>query len=53
MLFKPLLLLENELFFDDMLTTDGIDFSDALTKLLPSSDIKYHVAINVSNITRK
>ena len=49
----PLLLLENELFFDDMLTTDGIDFSYALTKLLTSSDIKYHVAINVSNITIK
>ena len=35
------------LLLEEIVTTDSIDFSEAVTNLFLSSDIKYHVAENV------
>ena len=47
------LLLTNDIFSEEIVTTDSIDFSDAETNLFLSLDIKYHVPANVNNITNK
>ena len=49
----PLLLLVDEIFSEEIVTTDSIDFSDAETNLFLSLDIKYHVPAKVNNITNK
>ncbi len=49
----PLLLLANDIFSEEIVTTDSIDFSDAETNLFLSLDIKYHVPARVINITNE
>ena len=49
----PLLLFTNDIFSEEIVTTDSIDFSDAETNLFLSLDIKYHVPASVINITNK
>ena len=49
----PLFVLEFiGLLLEVIVTTDSIDFSEAVTNLFLPSDMKYHVAANVNNIIK-